>query len=229
MAVSTIILPAVVTSDRPSTSQHPARDLREILIAAAGEIFAERGYETATIKRITDRAGANVARVNYYFRDKLGLYTEVLRRSLHNGRLALPPDSAGLSPAERLTRYIHSFMHTLVAAGQPSWCGRLMVRELAQPTAALPQVIEEIIRPNFVLLRQLVSDVAGRPLDGETLDLLTHSVHAQCVHWKVSRSIFPYLWPTLRLDEAGVHRIAGHIAAFSIAGIRAAASTEVPA
>jgi len=200
-----------------------------MLISVAGEIFAERGYEAATIKRITDRAGVNVASVNYYFRDKLGLYTEVLRVCLHNGRLALPPDSAGLSPEERLTRYIHSFMTSLVAAGRPSWCGRLMILELAQPTPALPHVIEEIIRPNFLLLRQLVSDVAGAPLEDETLGLLTHSIHAQCVHWKVSRSIFPYLWPDLRFDEAQVRRIAGHVAAFSIAGIRAMASPEVPA
>ena len=134
-----------------------------------------------------------------------------------------------MCPEERLTRYIHSFMNSLVAAGRPSWCGRLMIRELAQPTAALPEVIEEIIRPNFVFLRQLVADVAGVPLEEETLSLFTHGVHAQCVHWKISRSIFPYLWPALRLDDGQVRRIAGHIAAFSIAGIHAMAATEVAA
>lgn len=213
----------------PSTKSHPAaRDSRETLLSAAGEIFAEQGYEAATVKEITDRAGVNVASVNYYFRDKLGLYTEVLRQCLHNGRLALPPASAGLSPEERLTRYIRSFMESLIAAGRPGWCGRLMIRELAQPTPALPQVVEEIIRPNFLLLRQLVADVARAPLGDETLDVLTHCVHAQCAHWKISRSVFPYLWPELRLDEAEVRRIAAHIASFSIAGIRAAATPEAP-
>jgi len=209
-----------------ATRSHAAsRDSRETLLSAAGEIFAEQGYEAATIKEITDRAGVNVASVNYYFRDKLGLYLEVLRQCLHNGRLALPPESAGLSHEERLTRYIHSFMKSLV--GRPGWCGRLMIRELSQPTPALPQVVEEIIRPNFLLLRQLVADVARRPLGDETLDVLTHCVHAQCAHWKISRSVFPYLWPDLRFDEAEVCRIAAHIASFSIAGIKAAA-TEAP-
>jgi len=218
-------------SSSASSKSHPLpRHSREVLIGVAGEIFAERGYEATTIKRITDRAGVNVASVNYYFRDKLGLYTEVLRQCLHDGRLALPAGSAGLCPEERLTRYIHSFMNSLVAAGRPSWCGRLMIRELAQPTAALPQLIEEIIRPNFLLLRQLVADVAGLPTpEEEILNLLTHGVHAQCVYWKTSRSIFPYLWPGLSFDEAQIGRIAEHIAAFSIAGIRATISTEVPA
>ena len=213
-----------------SQKNHPhlPRDSRELIISVAGEIFAEHGYEAATIKEITDRAGVNVASVNYYFRDKLGLYTEVLRQSLHNGALSLPPASPGVSPEDRLTQYIHIFMNLLVAAGRPSWCGRLMLRELFQPTPALPQVVEEIIRPNFILLRQIVSEVAGVPLDDLTTRLLAHSIHAQCVHWKIARSAFPYLWPELVLDEAQVRRIASHIAAFSIAGIRDAVSREAP-
>jgi AcrR family transcriptional regulator len=217
-----------VTSPASSKTHPVARDSRETILGVAGEIFAERGYEAATIKDITDRAGVNVASVNYYFRDKLGLYTEVLRGVLHKGRLALPPECEGLPPEERLTRYIHGFVNTLVAVGRPGWCGRLMVRELAQPTPALPQLIEEIIRPNFLLLRQLVQDVARHPIGHETLDLLTHSVHAQCAHWKTSRSVFPFLWPDLRFDEAKVRTIADHIAHFSIAGIRAIVSMEVP-
>jgi AcrR family transcriptional regulator len=204
----------------------PPRDSRETLLNAAGEIFAERGYEAATVKEITDRAGVNVASVSYYFRDKLGLYTEVLRLCLHNGRLALPPDSAGLDPKERLTRYIHSFIKSLVASGRPGWCGRLMIRELAQPTPALPQLVEEIIRPNFLLLRQLVADVACLPLDEETLNLYTHGVHAQCVHWKTSRAVLPYLWPELRFDEEALGRISTHIACSSIAAIRSATTFE---
>jgi AcrR family transcriptional regulator len=217
-----------VHSAHPHKAHHLPRDSREILIAVAGEIFAERGYEATTIKEITDRAGANVASVNYYFRDKLGLYTEVLRQHLHDGRLALPDDAASLSPEERLTCYIHSFMKAMVAPGRPGWSGSLMIRELAQPTAALPRIVEEIIRPNFLLLRQLILDVARRPLGDDTVRLLTHSVVAQCAHWKTARAMFAYLWPELRLDEDRVRRIGLHIAAFSIAGINAAAA-EAPA
>jgi len=218
-----------MTQPNPQKNHPAQRDSRETILAVAGEIFSELGYEAATIKDITDRAGVNVASVNYYFRDKLGLYTEVLRRSVHNGRLALPSESAHLPPEERLAIYVHSFMRSLLTEGRPSWCQRMMIRELAQPTPALPQIVEEIIRPNFVLMRGLVSDVAGVPLDDETLRLLTHSVIAQCSHWKTACPIFPFLWPDLRFDEATVLCIANHIAAFSIAGIRAAASREPPA
>ena len=58
---------------------------RTRLLKAAAEVFAEHGYENATIRQICTRADANVALVNYHFGDKLELYTEVLRFCLQPG------------------------------------------------------------------------------------------------------------------------------------------------
>ena len=51
---------------------------RRNLINSAGPVFAAKGYQSATIREICKRAHANVAAVNYHFKDKLGLYAEVL-------------------------------------------------------------------------------------------------------------------------------------------------------
>src|SRR5438445_3526019 len=54
-------------------------DARTKLLRAAVHVFAERGYEGATVREICREAGVNVALVNYHFGDKLELYVEVIR------------------------------------------------------------------------------------------------------------------------------------------------------
>jgi TetR/AcrR family transcriptional regulator, regulator of cefoperazone and chloramphenicol sensitivity len=52
---------------------------RKRLLAAAGRVFAEKGYRDATIAEICRLAGTNIASVNYHFSDKESLYREASR------------------------------------------------------------------------------------------------------------------------------------------------------
>src|SRR4030042_1440789 len=68
------------------------------LLAAASEVFGEKGYRDATIAEICERAGANVAAVNYHFGDKETLYTEAWRHSFSESMKTHPP-GGGVSEA----------------------------------------------------------------------------------------------------------------------------------
>src|SRR5579863_3328576 len=86
---------------------------RARLIEAAGQVFAEHGFQAATVRDICTRAGANVAAVNYHFRDKAGLYLAVLRHSMTAGTgHPEPRDAAALaeSPEEALRLMIAAML-----------------------------------------------------------------------------------------------------------------------
>jgi AcrR family transcriptional regulator len=56
-----------------------AADTRIRLLAAAGELFAERGYDQVTVREIGQRADVDAALIARYFGSKAALYLEALR------------------------------------------------------------------------------------------------------------------------------------------------------
>src|SRR3954468_7815087 len=90
------------------------------LLDAAGEEFANKGFELARVRAICERAGANLAAVNYHFGDKEALYIQPLREA---HRCGLEPDDevfeAGVAPAIRLRWFIQHFLGRVLAMNSP--------------------------------------------------------------------------------------------------------------
>jgi AcrR family transcriptional regulator len=157
---------------------------RDKLIESACEVFAEVGYHNATIREICSRAGANVAAVNYYFRDKLGLYTEVLASSLVtqqaaalNGNSAYPP-----VPKTALKTLICGWFERNNASGRSAWLARIMAHEMANPTPALDRMTESM-RANYRQFRAIVGKLIGLSPDDPRTRMCVHSIVGQILHY----------------------------------------------
>ncbi|MGD1073670.1 MAG: CerR family C-terminal domain-containing protein [Bryobacteraceae bacterium] len=209
---------------------HPDTDATQVrLIEAAGEIFADHGYQSATVRDICARAGANIAAVNYYFGDKLGLYVAVLRHvigSSEREELLSPADGLD-QPREALRQFItRMLLHTCVVGERRAWHFRIMAHEMAQPTEALPRVVEEIIGPRYAAIRRIISAIIGLPPDHDTTRLCAGSVIGQVLHYVHARPVIACLWPDLKFTPERVERIADHIADFSLCALRAIAAKQ---
>jgi TetR/AcrR family transcriptional regulator len=64
-----------------SKRERDAEAARQAILDAAEKIFAEHGFDGARVDAIAAESGYNKSLLFQYFGDKLGLYTEVLRRS----------------------------------------------------------------------------------------------------------------------------------------------------
>jgi AcrR family transcriptional regulator len=54
---------------------------RQAILNAAEALFAEHGFDGTSVDAIASRAGYNKSLLFQYFGDKLGLYTQVLKRA----------------------------------------------------------------------------------------------------------------------------------------------------
>ncbi len=174
------------------------------------------------MREICSRAGANVAAVNYYFGDKAQLYEEVLRQAVSSTHDAGMREALSiLQPKEALRRTIRYMLGKFCGADRPSWNMRLMMHEMAQPTPALGRVVDEIIAPNYALVRRIVGHLLDLPPDHEKTRLCVHSVFGQIAHYAHARPAIKRLWPNLEMTEETMDRIAQHIADFSLAYLKA--------
>ncbi|WP_309505866.1 TetR/AcrR family transcriptional regulator [Streptomyces pyxinae] len=78
--------------DPDAPRQNGAASTRERLLAAASGLFAERGYERATVREIAARAEVNQALLFRYFGSKQGLFGEVVARDGQEQLRGTPPE-----------------------------------------------------------------------------------------------------------------------------------------
>jgi TetR/AcrR family transcriptional regulator, regulator of cefoperazone and chloramphenicol sensitivity len=197
---------------------------RQQLLEAAGQVFAEYGYRAATVREICLRAGANIASIHYHFGDKEKLYIEVLRYAHKRGADANPHLSntdPKTPPEERLHAFVRSFLSQLLDAGPLSWDGKLIAREMVEPTPALDVVVDEQIRPMSKHVREIVRAIIGPNATEEAVRDGEFSVVSQCVFYHHCREVVSRLYPRHKLTGPEIDKLAEHITAFSLAGLKA--------
>jgi AcrR family transcriptional regulator len=198
-------------------------ETRRRLLEAAGEVFDTEGFRGATVRQICQRAGANVAAIHYHFGGKEELYVELLREL---GRRAFEryPPTLGLpaqpSQEERLFGFVHAFLLRVLADDGFARHGRVLSREMIDPSPAIEMVVDEFIRPSFDYLRGIVRALVGPEPDERAVRLAARSIVAQCAFYHHARSLIERLSPDEPRDPAAIRALAEHVTRFSLEGLR---------
>lgn len=195
---------------------------RQRLLEVAGAVFAEHGFKNATVREICSRAGANVAAINYHFGDKQGLYSETLRYWARESLAKYPPNlgvDESATPQQKLHAYVRSFLWRILDEGRPAWYGRLIAREMFDPTHALDERVEETMRPIANLLMSVVRQLIPGASDTQVRQSAC-SIVGQIVVYHHCRSVLPKLYPGQCFGPDDIEQLARHITDFSLGGLQ---------
>ncbi|ARZ69365.1 TetR/AcrR family transcriptional regulator [Streptomyces sp. HU2014] len=172
-----------MTKDRPKPKARIKRMPREVrerqMVDAAVEVFARRGYRTASMDEIAELAGASKPLVYLYLNSKEDLFSACIRREAEALITAVRAAVDPAAPADRrLWNGLRAFFaHT--AAHPDGWAvlhcqARSHGEPFALEVAALRQRLVDVVT-------QLIADTARdggctAPLPGEEVTGLAHAL-----------------------------------------------------
>ena len=146
-------------------------DSREALLKAAKQVFAELGFEGATVKDLADAAGVNVSLVSYYFDGKENLYRECLTTlGLHHVAAAQKVLKAPTS-AEEFRLRLQLFAEEFIALNKSeSNVCKIVQRDFENANPVALEVFKDTFLPMYETLVQFVASAKANGILRKNLD-----------------------------------------------------------
>jgi AcrR family transcriptional regulator len=129
------------------------RETAERILDVAEEIFAEKGYDGATLRDVAARAGLRTPSLYNHFPSKDSLYTAVLERGIGPVLRALGESGADGDPARDPGRLVEHMMELLARRPQ---LPRLVLHETLTGGRHLTRILQEWIGPTLERAQRMV-------------------------------------------------------------------------
>jgi AcrR family transcriptional regulator len=198
---------------------------KERILKAAGVIFGLKGFKDATIRCIAKDAQVNIAAINYHFQGKEELYAAVLEDVFHKGFTQFPATLGiddGANPEQRLRAFIRSMFYRLQSRegwGGISGQGRLIARELLDPSPAFEPVLDRYIKPHKDLLLTIIIDIMQTNPGPEKLMPCAISIIGQCIYYALGSAVIQKISADSLPTEDNLDQLAESVWLFSLGGI----------
>lgn len=172
---------------------------RLALIQAGLDLFGEFGFKGTTTRMLSDRAGANISAIPYYFGSKKGLYLAVMeyiveRMQGHFGEVRVAMEKlheSGPIPCDQaldaMKMMIQSIAQLFVESDEPKAWVQLIMREQARPTDAFDIIYEGQMKYVQKIFSSLIAVCIDIPPDSDEVKLRCHALIGQILIFILSR------------------------------------------
>jgi AcrR family transcriptional regulator len=174
------------------------------LLDAGEEVFAQHGFEGASVREITARAKANLGAVTYHFGSKAALFDAVVTRAQSSLLAAIEAAAAPPGPAlDRLERIVRA--HFGFLADHPRF--RRLILQVLLMEDALPDAAAAYLRRGLAIVAGVVAEgQASNEIREGDPRLLSLGIMAQPLMLNVVRPILRR-GPGLDLDDPAIRTL----------------------
>jgi len=203
----------------------PAQYTRHAIIKAAVDLFAEKGFEAASVRDIVTKARVNQAAVNYHFRGKNGLYVEVLKIAFEKltDRVGFSSkELRSLSREDALRSFIARQLCPLLFRDEMSRYIRMFAWESSHPT----KVFRKFLATNATSYLTAATDIVRQFLPPDTpkrtVVCVTIWLMGQCSIFVRSRELFAQEPFSMTIDGPFLDELTELITRLAIGGLQQA-------
>jgi len=94
--------------------KHRKTNQSEMILNAAFECISSKGYANVSLRDISDEAGVVLSQLNYYYKNKEGLFTEVIKMMIRKYRQEVENHLRnGSTPKEKITELVKYYQEVL--------------------------------------------------------------------------------------------------------------------
>lgn len=195
------------------------QDTKQALLVAAGELFADKGLDGASVRDIVKKAGTTLSSVNYHFGSKDQLYLEAIRYILSEkvrGIELLDEFSQKTldTPQEASNaffRLLRDLFLSYLAPDEPEWHGRLVNRAIIDFRVEVPTIFAEIIWPAHQGLKENLLRHVPQVSPHEA-DLWVIGVFSQIHHYLMAKNVINWTLAREDYDERFLQEVGSYIA-----------------
>jgi TetR/AcrR family transcriptional regulator, regulator of cefoperazone and chloramphenicol sensitivity len=200
---------------------------KERLLAAASELFADKGFASTTVAEICEAAESNIAAVNYYFGGKESLYQQSWRYSLAQAIEAHPQDGGVVPDAPAETRLRGQIKAFVARVSDPNSRDFFITQhEMVNPTGLLKEVMESEMNPLRESTLALVRELLGPAASEQQVIFCEACIIGMCLHPMIIHKVRQRAGSgplPLAIDD--FEAFGDHLVQFALAGIAAVRNT----
>jgi AcrR family transcriptional regulator len=198
----------------------PSDITRQKILKAAIDLFAEHGFDGASVRAIVTKARVNQAAINYHFKGKEGLYLEVLKGALVAfTRSETTTEKTGELPREEaLRQFVRQQLRPLLGRDEMSRYMRIFAWESVRPTKVMRKFVATTATPFLANAAGLVRRFLPHASEQESLCGAIWLM-GQCSVFVRNREHFAHPPFGLKIDEAFVDRLADLVSGLALQGL----------
>lgn len=173
---------------------------RIALIRAALKLFGKQGFEGTSTREIAAAARANIGSIAYHFGGKEGLRAAVAEQivetiqsiasqALGPGEAAVADTMTAQTAGSQLVVALERMVAFMVARPEAGEIVQFMLREMANPSAALDRIYEGVFAPTHERLCEIWEKATGEPAKSERTRIAVFTMIGQVLYFRIGQAV----------------------------------------